>query len=165
MIFVDYKNGSKAYRFFDPSTGRVVISRDAMFNEAGEWKWSEQDGVNTASTKPFTIEYIEEYVSGTPIVEQGSTPPRTPSPALTAVLVLQAAPPEDTPIQFVSPPSDDELDLDDNHDDAPLRLCAIDSLVGASMPPGLAPRVLDDELHFTSAEELASFAAAERDAC
>lgn len=33
------------------------------------------------------------------------------------------------------------------------------------MPPKLAPRVLDDELHFTSAEEPASFAVAEREAC
>lgn len=34
MIFVGYESGSKAWRFFDPSTGRVTVSRDVVFDEA-----------------------------------------------------------------------------------------------------------------------------------
>ena len=37
MIFVGYESGSKAYRLFDPNSERVVVSRDAVFNEASEW--------------------------------------------------------------------------------------------------------------------------------
>ena len=33
-IFVGYEAGSKAYRLFDPSTWRVHISRDVVFDEA-----------------------------------------------------------------------------------------------------------------------------------
>ena len=34
-IFVGYEPGSKAYRLFDPTTRRVHISRDVMFDEGG----------------------------------------------------------------------------------------------------------------------------------
>jgi hypothetical protein len=36
-IFVGYESGSKAYRCYDPSTKRVVISRDVIFDEAVRW--------------------------------------------------------------------------------------------------------------------------------
>jgi hypothetical protein len=66
----------------------------------------------------------------------------------------------------VSPPPDNELDLDNDHDDAPLRFRAIDNIIGArTMPLGPATRNLDAELHFTSAEEPATFTAAEREPC
>jgi len=38
-IFVGYESGSKAYRLFDPTTRRVHISRDVMFDEGGQWSW------------------------------------------------------------------------------------------------------------------------------
>jgi len=70
-----------------------------------------------------------------------------------------------SPAQFVSPPLNDELDLDVNHDDAPLRFRTIDAVIGTSPPPGLVPRVLDNELHFTSVEEPSTFAIVEREPC
>jgi len=39
-IFVGYEPGSKAYRLFDPTTRRVHISRDVMFDEGGQWSWA-----------------------------------------------------------------------------------------------------------------------------
>jgi len=36
-IFVGYEAGSKAYRLFDPSTQRVHISHDVVFDEAAQW--------------------------------------------------------------------------------------------------------------------------------
>jgi hypothetical protein len=68
MIFVGYEHGSKAYRFYNPSTKRVVISRDVVFDEAGVWKWAEEDGVATGlqSTDVFTVEYTEEYLRQQP---------------------------------------------------------------------------------------------------
>jgi len=33
MVILGYEEGSKAYRLYDPKGGKVVISRDAVFNE------------------------------------------------------------------------------------------------------------------------------------
>ena len=70
--------------------------------------------------------------------------------------------PAASPIQFITPPLDDELDLDDDHDDAPLRFRTIDTILGASSPPRVALRDLDAQLHFMSAEVPPTFIAAER---
>jgi hypothetical protein len=57
-----------------------------------------------------------------------------------------------------------EEQLDADHDDAPLRLRHINKVIGHAPVPGLAQRVLDAELNFTSAEEPASFRKVEKDA-
>jgi hypothetical protein len=31
MVFIGYESGTKGYRFFDPSTKKLVISRDVIF--------------------------------------------------------------------------------------------------------------------------------------
>lgn len=56
-------------------------------------------------------------------------------------------------------------ELDANHDDAPLRFHALDNILADAPLPGYAARATDNELHFTSAEEPASFREAEREAC
>lgn len=33
MVLIGYESGTKGYRFFDPSVGRLVISRDVFFEE------------------------------------------------------------------------------------------------------------------------------------
>jgi hypothetical protein len=33
VAFIGYQDGSKAYRFYDPVTKRVHVSRDAVFDE------------------------------------------------------------------------------------------------------------------------------------
>jgi hypothetical protein len=50
-------------------------------------------------------------------------------------------------------PEVDEENLDADHDDVPLRVRAIDDLIGDVEPPGLTRHVLNTELNFTSAEE------------
>jgi hypothetical protein len=66
--------------------------------------------------------------------------------------------------ELVSPPVEHEPDLDVDHDDAPLRFCAIDSMIGPSSPPSLERRVLAKELHFTTADEPTTFTEAEQEA-
>jgi hypothetical protein len=65
VIFVGYEIGSKAYRFYNPNTERIIISRDAVFDEAGEWKWNEDDAADAVQPEPFVIEYTEEYTKPT----------------------------------------------------------------------------------------------------
>jgi len=43
MVFLGYEEGSKAYRLYDPVTGRVIVSRDVVFDEAAAWKWDEEE--------------------------------------------------------------------------------------------------------------------------
>jgi len=33
MVFIGYESGTKGYRLYDPSTGRLVVSRDVIFEE------------------------------------------------------------------------------------------------------------------------------------
>jgi hypothetical protein len=61
-------------------------------------------------------------------------------------------------------PEVDEEDLDVDHDDTLFRAHAIDDLIGDAESPGLARRMLEAELNFTSAEEPASFNEAEQEA-
>ena len=41
VVFIGYEDGSKAYRFYDPSTECVHISRDAVFDKGAHWEWGE----------------------------------------------------------------------------------------------------------------------------
>ena len=51
MIFIGYELGTKAYKCFDPVNSKVIISRDAIFEEDEKWTWSTQ-GENSI---PLTI--------------------------------------------------------------------------------------------------------------
>ena len=48
MIFIGYELGTKAYKCFDPVNSKVIISRDAIFEEDEKWTWSTQ-GENSHS--------------------------------------------------------------------------------------------------------------------
>jgi hypothetical protein len=43
MVFIRYEPGSKAWRFYNPVTLCVHVSRDAIFEEDRVWDWSEED--------------------------------------------------------------------------------------------------------------------------
>jgi hypothetical protein len=48
MVMVGYEPGSKGYRMYDPSTNKLVISRDVKFEEGMGWNWGElEDTQNT----------------------------------------------------------------------------------------------------------------------
>jgi hypothetical protein len=53
MIFVGYEPGSMAYRVYDPTTTRVHITRDVVFNEEAKWRW-EDDKIDSE----FIVEYV-----------------------------------------------------------------------------------------------------------
>lgn len=40
-IFVSYSFSSKAYKVYQPQTGKIIVSRDVFFNEDGKWNWEQ----------------------------------------------------------------------------------------------------------------------------
>jgi hypothetical protein len=61
MAFIGYKPGPKAYRFYNPLTRRVCISRDVVFDKKCLWDWSgeehgdEAGGIGTFSVSSITM--------------------------------------------------------------------------------------------------------------
>lgn len=80
MVLFGYEPGSAAYRVYDPTSNRVHISRDVVFNEGAQWDWENTSG--TPNDAPFHIEYshpisaatvqpdpTKDQVTGTSLVE------------------------------------------------------------------------------------------------
>jgi hypothetical protein len=42
-IFIGYDSSSKGYKLYNPNSGKMVISRDAEFDEEDFWDWSTQE--------------------------------------------------------------------------------------------------------------------------
>lgn len=149
------RTAPKAWRFFDPSSCRVTVSRDVVFDEAAQWEWHDHDNLSGDRNEPFVIEYISTEVD-LAAGERARSTPRTLSPATLVPM---------TPVP-ITPLPDYTDNLDVNHDDAaPLRFRIINDILDNVMPPGLASRHVNEALHFTSAEEPTSFREAEQQAC
>jgi hypothetical protein len=59
MVLLGYEEGSKAYRLYDPKRGKVVISRDVVFDEMAAWDWVQQGaGEAGGVSSTFTIEHL-----------------------------------------------------------------------------------------------------------
>ena len=54
-----YEDGNKAYRLYDPKGGRVVVSRDVVFDEMAAWDWEDQGAVEAAGvSSTFAVEHL-----------------------------------------------------------------------------------------------------------
>ena len=180
MVFIGYEPGSKAYRFYNLNTERVIISRDAVFDEARAWDWSKHDDDSSAAdSEPFHVDQMTVTIchdmrvqdmahDAAPSVETPTahatpgavTPtcgsePRTPYSA--------SIPAEQ--IEFASPPSRD-LDLDGDHDDdVPLRFRTLENILGPAATPGLAEWEMWDDLLLAVGDEPATFEEARGEEC
>jgi hypothetical protein len=142
MIFISYEKGSKAYQAYDPVSKHVHISRDMMFDEQVEqaqWDWEQGNGDDQQNhNNEFKVEYttvsqmppVAEHTVEATEMEQG----RSPTPG---VLVQDEEEEKQGDVRVV------ELDAD--HDDAPLQLRSINDILG-------------QVFHFVSTEEPGSLA-------
>ena len=70
MVLLGYEARTKGYRLVDPSTEKLHISRDVVFEEDGTWDWNNGDSnqlIETA-TETFTVEY-QDIAAGPTIHE------------------------------------------------------------------------------------------------
>ncbi|CAA7391866.1 unnamed protein product [Spirodela intermedia] len=119
MIFIGYECGSKAYRAYDPTTRRVHVTRDVVFDENAQWDWYAV-GNQVPPELDGAIEVLDDDAPG-------PEPMSPPSVHYSG----GAVPIEDggEEVEFATPPSVHIDHLDANHDDAPLRFRKIDNIV------------------------------------
>jgi hypothetical protein len=181
MIFVGYEPGSKAYRVYDPSTRRVHISRDVVFDEAAAWAWSAADPPEPSD---FTVEE-QDHAEPSVIITTTTTTEASPASSSASPAPSGAAEFPDTSsptthgisstpgsttrsqVEFASPPGagmEDYLDAD-HDDDAPLRFRCIDNILGEAETPELAHRELEERLLLASDAEPTTYDEAARHEC
>ena len=70
-VFVGYCSESKAYKLYNPISGKITISRDVVFNEDARWIWSEEN-------EQHHIQVLEDNIAlpddPTPTTSGSSTP-------------------------------------------------------------------------------------------
>jgi hypothetical protein len=57
MIFIGYESGTKGYRFYRPATGKLVVGRDAIFDEKVSWDWANAVGNTDQLPGEFVVHY------------------------------------------------------------------------------------------------------------
>ena len=56
MVFLGYAEGTKAYRLYDPSGDKILVSYDIVFDEKVAWDWSSPSrGKLAASLAPLSL--------------------------------------------------------------------------------------------------------------
>ena len=69
-VFVGYSEESKAYKLYNPLTGKLVVSRDVIFSEEETWTWnnkevSKEKIVSTDFEEPEVVPPIEQQPAQT----------------------------------------------------------------------------------------------------
>jgi hypothetical protein len=78
MIFIGYEEGTKGYRMYDPSTERVCVTQNVVFDEQAQWdSGKEEQSTSDGVDDTFIMEYM---VSRESQVDEGPavTGPRSP---------------------------------------------------------------------------------------
>ena len=56
-IFIGYCTQSKGYRLYSPESGKIMVSRNVMFDENSNWKWNEEkQGVEIIAAELDNVE-------------------------------------------------------------------------------------------------------------
>jgi hypothetical protein len=137
MIFIGYEMRTKAYRVYDLVARRVHITRDVVFDEAAQWDWDKEVDEQVSDHGSFTVEYM--VMSTGDLLEESTIEDDAellvPSPAGAPTSPYSDDEPESPQPGSPQQVSPDRLDAD--HDDAPLCLRSMDSIIGQAEAPGL----------------------------
>jgi hypothetical protein len=153
MIFIGYEPGSKAYRAYNPVSKKVHVSRDIVFDEQASWNCSDGgEHGEQVNNDMFTVEMeYSTVIQGVPDAGAEAGAPAMMSPDGSPESLSRSPSPVqigadgngDQMVEPITPHGVRDEDLDANHDeDMPLRLRAIEDILGPAPPQGLARRVL-----------------------
>ena len=80
MVLLGYQEGTKAYQLYDPRGGKVVVSRDVVFDKKAAWDW-DSPGMGEADdfTSTFVVEHLVIHSGGDAGEEVSTTPATEPS--------------------------------------------------------------------------------------
>jgi hypothetical protein len=114
---------------YDPVSKKVHITQVVVFDEGAQWDWDKEDQQTNVGDGMFTVEYIVMSSWIEPMEPVAHDAPGSPTQfsAGGAAPLLEDEGDEDV-VQPLSPFGTDQLDAD--HDDAPLRLRSMDSILG-----------------------------------
>ncbi|KAG8097902.1 hypothetical protein GUJ93_ZPchr0013g34364 [Zizania palustris] len=154
MIFVGYEAGSMAYRAYDPTTRRLHVTRDVVFDEETKWNWD-----SNKVDSEFIIEYVAaEHPEVVLTRPDERLPPeaRDASPNLASPVQEHVLP--GPAVVHVSPPGGMEDGLDaDQEEEAPLRFRTLQNIEEAGPALGLMGQEHQAELLVMDIEEPTSF--------
>ena len=96
-----YSPQSKAYKLYNPVNGKVIISRDVVFNEATRWDWgSENQAMEQGLRMEISSEKPDTSTVSSPVSSLGTSPDSSParSPASSPVRDPSPTPLEDSSV-------------------------------------------------------------------
>ncbi|KAF2284368.1 hypothetical protein GH714_021152 [Hevea brasiliensis] len=62
-IMLGYESGTKAYRLFDPSRNKIIVSRDVVFEEGRKWQWNNDPVERIKEAEEFTVNFNKQAVN------------------------------------------------------------------------------------------------------
>ncbi|KAF7144548.1 hypothetical protein RHSIM_Rhsim04G0139500 [Rhododendron simsii] len=74
-VFIGYDSRSKGYKLYNPSNGKMISSRDVVFDEEGTWNWETQEEEQYDFFPSFQEKWEETEEPQEPM-----TPPPSPTP-------------------------------------------------------------------------------------
>ena len=77
-VFIGYATQSKAYRLYNPLTGKIIVSTNVVFDEDAGWVWEECEISQSVQQKSVNFDGLEE-VSNVPQNDHTPSPPSMPS--------------------------------------------------------------------------------------
>lgn len=56
VVYLGTEKGSKAHRLLDPETGKLLVSRDVIFEENRKWEWNKSSTIKSIPGMEFSVE-------------------------------------------------------------------------------------------------------------
>lgn len=64
MVMIGYEKGSKAYKLYNPESGKVCVSRDVVFEENKGWNWDGVEGHAGSADEEWFMVHTEQEPAG-----------------------------------------------------------------------------------------------------